>query len=147
MPLGPVEFLAIKFPEERISREVIDALTALVSSGTIRIVDVLAARKSPEGVVSIIELADLDPEIQLALDPFVDDVMGLISDDDVRAWAASMDNGTSAGFLLYENIWATRFRDAVVAAQGEVLFHERLPRAVVDSLLAWAEEPEPAHAG
>jgi hypothetical protein len=32
----------------------------------------------------------------------------------------------------------------VANARGEVLFHERLPRAVVDALLASAAEAEPA---
>jgi uncharacterized membrane protein len=146
MSLGPVEFLAIKFPEERINREVVDALTALVDNGTIRIVDVLVARKGADGEVKVIELADLDPETLAALDPLVDDVMGLISESDVRQMAGTMESGSSVGFLLYEHTWATRFRDAVVNARGEVLFHERLPRAVVDSLLAAAAEPQPATA-
>jgi uncharacterized membrane protein len=146
MSLGPVEFLAIKFPEERISREVVDALTALVNSGTLRIIDVLVARKNASGDISIVELSDLDPETVQALDPVVDEVMGLISESDVRQMAASMENGTSAGFLLYENTWATRFRDAVVSARGELIIHERLPRAVVDALLASASEPEAASA-
>jgi hypothetical protein len=146
MSLGPVEFLAIKFPEERVSREVVDALTALVGSGTIRIIDVLVGRKGDDGETKVIELADLDPETLAALDPLVDDVMGLISESDVRQMAGSLENGSSVGFLLYENVWATRFRDAVVNARGEVLFHERLPRAVVDSLLQAAAEPQAAPA-
>jgi hypothetical protein len=146
MSLGPVEFLAIKFPEERIDREVVDALTALVNSGTIRIIDVLVGRRGDDGEIQVIELADLDPETLSALDPLVDDVMGLISESDVRQMAASMEKGSSVGFLLYENTWATRFRDAVVSARGELLFHERLPQRVVESLLASAAEAEPAGA-
>jgi hypothetical protein len=146
MSLGPVEFLAVKFPEERISREVVDALTALVSGGTIRIVDVLVARKGEDGEIKVIELADLDPETLAALDPLVDDIMGLISESDVRQMAATMEAGTSVGFLLYENTWATRFRDALVNARAEIVFHERLPSAVVDNLLASAAEAEPAKA-
>ncbi|MBV9325440.1 MAG: hypothetical protein JO352_16835 [Chloroflexi bacterium] len=142
MALGPVEFLALKFPEERIPREVVEELTALVNGGTIRIIDVLVARKSADGDIRVIELSDLDPETLTALDPLVDDIMGLISESDVRQMAASMESGSSAGFLLYENTWATRFRDAVVNTRGEVLFHERLPRSVVDSLLASAAEAQ-----
>jgi uncharacterized membrane protein len=146
MSLGPVEFLALKFPEERISREVVDALTALVNSGTIRIVDVLVARKTADGEIKVIELSDLEPETLMALDPLVDDIMGLISESDVRQMAATMESGSSVGFLLYENTWATRFRDAVVSARGEIIFHERLPSAVVESLLASAAEAQPANA-
>jgi hypothetical protein len=147
MSLGPVEFLAVKFPEERISREVVDAVAALVGNGTIRIIDVLVARKGDDGEIRVIELADLDPETLRALDPLVDDVMGLISESDVRQMAASMEKGTSVGFLLYENTWATRFRDALVNARAELIFHERLPSAVVESLLASAAEAESANAG
>jgi hypothetical protein len=45
-------------------------------------------------------------------------------------------------FMLFENVWATTFRDAVLNANGEIVMIERIPKAVIDELLAG--EPETA---
>jgi hypothetical protein len=40
--------------------------------------------------------------------------------------------------MLFENVWATRFVDAVANAKGEVIISERIPRAMLDEMLATA---------
>jgi uncharacterized membrane protein len=141
MSIGPIEFVAVKFPGNRFSGEIISALNALVDSGTIRIVDLLFATKNEAGEMHVLELADLDSESLAALDPLVEDVLGLFSEEDVHRLATTLDNGSSAGFMLFENVWATRFSEAVANARGEVILHEHLPRAVVEHLLAPVAEP------
>jgi hypothetical protein len=42
--------------------------------------------------------------------------------------------------LLFENAWAARFTEAVRNANGEVLLNERIPRAVIEEVLAEAAE-------
>jgi hypothetical protein len=36
--------------------------------------------------------------------------------------------------LLFENIWARKFREAVTEAGGVVVLQERIPRAVIEEL-------------
>jgi hypothetical protein len=50
--------------------------------------------------------------------------------------ASALDNNASAAVLLFENTWATRFAQAVRAAQGEVLLNERIPHQVIVEVLA-----------
>ena len=38
--------------------------------------------------------------------------------------------------MLFENVWATRFADAIRNARGEVVLNERIPRVVVEELEA-----------
>jgi hypothetical protein len=45
---------------------------------------------------------------------------------------------SAAAVLLFENKWATKFRDAVLNAQGELVMFERIPRQVLDAMM---EEP------
>jgi hypothetical protein len=37
--------------------------------------------------------------------------------------------------MLFENTWATRFRDALLGAGGEVVMIERIPKAAVDAMV------------
>ena len=52
----------------------------------------------------------------------------------------SLESNSSAALLLFEHSWATEFRDAIVNANGEVLVLERIPRNVVQEMLADSAE-------
>jgi hypothetical protein len=40
-------------------------------------------------------------------------------------------NNTSAGILLFENLWAVKFKEALIEADGRLLMQERIPHEVV----------------
>ena len=113
MSLGPIEFLAVKFPGNRFTGDIIQALNELVDSGRIRIVDLLFATKDEHGNMRVMQMDDLDAESLAALDPLVEDVLGIFSEEDVHRLSTRLDKGTSAGFMLFENVMATRFSAAV----------------------------------
>ncbi len=136
MPLGPIELLVVKFPGNRFRGEIVPALAELVESGTIRIIDIAFAIKGGDGQLTLLELSDLDPDVMGLFDPIVSDVTGLLSEEDERRLASALENNSSAALMLFENTWATRFADAVRNARGEVVVNERIPRVVIDELLA-----------
>ena len=143
MALGPVELLVIKFPGNEFRGEIAPALRELVENGTIRIIDLLFIKKDADGTVTANELMDLAPGLYELFDPLVSDIEGLLADDDVQALAGALENNSSAGVLLFENVWATRFRDAVVNANGQLILSERIPRSVIEAVTA-AKEAQPA---
>lgn len=135
MSLGPVEMLCIKFPGDSIKDEISSALKALVESKTIRIIDILFVKKSESGEVTMSEIDDLDVDHSI-LDPIIADITGLISEEDVQTMSQALGNDSFAALMLFENIWATTFRDAVLNAKGELLFSERIPSSVVEQVMA-----------
>jgi Family of unknown function (DUF6325) len=136
MSLGPIELLVVKFPGNQFKGEIAPALTELVEGGIIRVVDILFVRKGPDGAVEAVEINDLDDDDLAVFDPVIADVTGLLTDEDVRHFSQALENNSSAALLLFEHTWATRFRDAVLNAKGELLVSERIPKAVIDELLA-----------
>lgn len=142
MAFGPIELLAIKFTGNRFKGEIVNALSELVDAKQIRIVDFLYASRNDAGDLRIIELDELDSESLAAIDPLVGDLAGLLSQDDVLSLATTLENGSSLGVMLFENTWATRFAEAVVQANGTVVFNERIPRAVIQLLELDAQSQE-----
>ena len=136
MSLGPIEILCIKFPNSFVKDEIAAALKALVESKTIRIIDILFIRKSENGEVTMSEMDDLDEVDYSILDPIIADITGLISAEDVQTVAQSLDNNSFAALMLFENIWATKFRDAVLNAEGQLLLNERIPSSVIDQIMS-----------
>jgi hypothetical protein len=145
MSLGPVELIVIEFPGNEFRGEIAPALKALVDSHTIRIIDLVFISRDESGVVHSRELTEVESDLMLTWDPLVDDVLGLLSGDDIQQLGQSLGLNSSAALMLFENVWATDFRDAVVRANGRLVFSERIPRAIVDQAMAGAA-PEAATA-
>jgi hypothetical protein len=136
MALGPIEILVVRFPGNQFTGDIVPAITELVENGTVRIVDVLFIMKDDRGTVTVYEFTDLEPGLQGQFAPLFNDITQLLNDDDAHEMAASLENGSSAGLMLFENLWARRFAQAVRDAKGEVLLNERIPHAVIEEVLA-----------
>jgi hypothetical protein len=139
MSVGPIEYLVVAFPGNKFKGEIIPALAELVESNTIRILDLVFILKDEEGNVAAIELADLDPEDEAAAMSDISEVdSGLLNEDDIAVAAEALDLNSSAGLLVFENVWATRFAEAVRNADGQLVANERIPYDVVQAALAYA---------
>lgn len=137
MSLGPVEMLLVNFPGNQFKGEIVPALKELVEAGTIRILDILFLQKEADGTLIIVEIGDIeDDEVYAAFDPLVPEVNGFLSESDAITLAQSLETNSSAALMLFENTWATRFRDAIVNANGQVILNERIPRQVIETLVA-----------
>jgi Family of unknown function (DUF6325) len=135
--LGPVDYLVVEFPAGagNFTGEMADELLALVDSGTIRVIDVLILRKSEDGTVEAAEFSDIDElgplqavEAQLA---------ELLAEEDVAHLAAAMDPGSTAGVLIWENLWAAPFAAAARRSGGQLIASGRIPiQAIIASIEA-----------
>ena len=135
MSIGPVELLVVKFPGNQFTGEVGPALKELVDSGTIRVIDLLFAITDPQGNIAVVELSDLEGAAKGEFDPVVTDQTDLLTHDDARTLAARLGPDSSGAILLFENTWATKFRDAVLDAGGELVLSERIPKAAIDAMV------------
>jgi hypothetical protein len=133
MTLGPIDFVAIKFPGNKFSGEIIPALRELVANGTVRILDIIFVKKDAQGIVEAFELAALGPVEAKLFDHIEREIHPVISDTDLQAAAAALENNSSAGLILWENTWAVRFKGAVLKADGELLAYGRLADDFVKS--------------
>jgi hypothetical protein len=134
--MGPLELLAVRFPGNHFKGEIAESLAELVEAGTIRVIDILFAMKDSEGNLLVAEINDLPEDDFATFDPIIDDdLTGMLSEEDARNLAATIEPNSSAAIMLFENVWATRFRDAILNADGELVLSERIPKAVVDEIL------------
>lgn len=136
MSLGPIEMLMIRFPGDQISADLVPAMRELVNDGLVRIVDLLFIRKDAGGSVAVFELGDLSPDLAGQYAPLLNEVTELLNEEDAHELAASLENGSSAGIMLFEHVWATRFAQAVRASSGEVLLSERIPNTVIEEIIS-----------
>ena len=139
MDVGPVEILMVEFPGNKFTGEIAPALAELVDQGTIRVIDLLFVTKDGDGNVAAIELSDADDAVRSAFEPIVEEASGLLSEEDIEDLGEGLDPDSSAAMLLFEHVWATRFRDAIVDSGGELLARVPIPKEVVDEVIAARE--------
>jgi hypothetical protein len=135
--LGPVDYVVVEFPDgaSNFTGEMAEELVRLVNSGTIRLIDVLILTKNEDGTVDAMELSDIDElgELQ-ALEA---QLAELLAEDDVENLAAAMDPGSTAGVLIWENLWAAPFAAAARRSGGQLIATGRIPiQAIIASIEA-----------
>ena len=135
--LGPVDYIVVEFPAGAINfaGEMADELIALVEAGTIRLIDVLILTKSEDGTVDAIELSEIE---QLGpLQALEAQLAELLAEEDVAHLAAAMDPGSTAGVLIWENLWAAPFASAARRSGGQLIANGRIPiQAIIASIEA-----------
>jgi hypothetical protein len=135
--LGPVDYLVVEFPagESKFTGEMAEELVALVDAGTIRVIDALILTKDAEGSIEAMELSDV--ENLGPLQQVEAELAELLAEDDVVNLAAAMDPGSTAGVLIWENLWAAPFAAAARRAGGQLIADGRIPiQAIIASIEA-----------
>ena len=136
MTLGPIDFLALEFPGNKFDGSILTSLFELVQAGVIRIIDLGVIVKDQDGSVFVRELKELDPDTIRVMDPLKVEVTSLITRNDVDSIAAGLANNSTAGLMLFENLWAVKTKQAMLDADARVLMFERIPHEVVEENLA-----------
>src|SRR5262249_45058111 len=116
------------------------ALADLVDKGTIRIMDLAFVGKDADGNVLGMELTDLDEDEARAFDGVGAGGADLISEQDLHDIGEELAPNSSPAMLVWENVWATAFAEAVREADGELLDHDRIPHEVLQAAIDWAAE-------
>jgi Family of unknown function (DUF6325) len=135
--LGPVDYLVVEFPAgaSNFTGEMAEELVALVDAGTIRLIDVLILTKAEDGTVEAMELSDIEELGEL--EALESELAELLAADDVAHLAAAMDPGSTAGVLIWENLWAAPFASAARRSGGQLIANGRIPiQAIIASIEA-----------
>jgi hypothetical protein len=135
MEMGPIDYLVVEFPGNRMTGEGWPLLVDLVDRGIIRLLDLVFIRKDEDGSVAAVSLQDLgDDAVELAV--FEGASSGLLGDDDLAEAANAVEPGCSAGVLVYENVWAAPFAAALRRSGAQLVAYGRIP---VQAILAALE--------
>ena len=125
--LGPIDYVIIEFPGSQMTGEGFPILVDLVDRGIIRLLDLVFVRKDEDGSVRGMAIADFDHDGSLDLAVFEGASSGLLGDDDIAEAGGVLEPGSSAGILVYENLWAAPFAAAMRRSGGQVVATGRIP--------------------
>ena len=135
LALGPIDYLALEFPEARMNGEGLAAILDLVDRGLVRILDLRAVKREADGTFTEIEIADFDSDGTLDLAVFEGISSGLLDDDDLSQAASLIEPGKVVALLVWENTWAAPFVSAMRRVGADVIASGRIPASDVIDML------------
>jgi hypothetical protein len=138
--VGPIDYLVVEFPGNRMKGEAFPLLVDLVDRGLIRVIDLAFVRKELDGSVVGMALSDVDGDGELDLTVFEGASSGLLGDDELEDAGSILEPGSSAGVLVYENVWAAPFATAIRRSGGQLVASGRIP---IQALLSALDAVEP----
>jgi hypothetical protein len=138
--LGPIDYLAVEWPDRHVTGEGFRLLMDLVDRGIVRVLDILFIGKDADGNVSKVGVAEVAHSD--ALDERLWGLSsGLLDQSDIDQLAAAREPGSLAGILVYENVWAVPMWTAIDSSSARLVGAGRIPAG---DLIAELDATDPA---
>lgn len=137
--MGPISYLIVEFPGNKMTGEGFPALVDLVDRGLIRILDLLFVTRDADGTTRVLNLADIDGDGTLDLAVFEGASSGLLDASDVVDAGSVIEPGSSAGVLLFENRWAIDFVSALRRGGAQLVSAGYVPLDALEAALDAAD--------
>jgi hypothetical protein len=138
-PLGPISYLIVEFPGNKMTGEGFAHLLDLVDRGVIRILDLMFVTRGDDGSIRALDLQDIDHDGKFDLAVFAGASSGLLAQSDLSEAASVIEAGSSAGILIFENRWATPFVQALRRGEAQLVAAGYIPQ---DDLVAALDAAE-----
>src|ERR1700694_4044671 len=134
MKIGPLEFVVIGSKGHEFMREIMPELNDIQENGLIRVVDLFFVRKDAEGAVTVLEVHDLNDEELAAFNPIKEDLMGLLTHEDIALLTAAVPPDTSAVIVLLEHAWIVNLTEGLQRAGAVLLAGGMVPQTAMEQL-------------
>ena len=119
--LGPIDYLAVVFPDGRVTGEEFQVLMDLVQRGVIRVLDLEFIAKSGDGSTRKVTLDEVEhsPDVDVAL--WAGAESHLLDQSDFDAFASDIAPGSVASILVYENVWEAPLLAAIGRGRAQTV--------------------------
>jgi hypothetical protein len=133
--LGPISYLIVEFPGNKMTGEGLPILVDLVDRGLIRILDLRFITRSADGSTQFIDLQDIDRDGTFDVAVFDGVSSGLLDESDISDATSVIEPGSSAGILIFENRWATAFTQALRRGNAKLVAAGYIPHDILAASL------------
>jgi Family of unknown function (DUF6325) len=140
--LGTVDWIVVEFPGSKLTGEIAPILADYVNRGLIRVLDLLFLKKAEDGSFEAFEATDLEETEIGELRELEREMAMVLSEQDVADLAATIEPGSSAAVLVWENLWSVPFGVAVRHAGGQLVASGRIPVQAVIAAMEADEDNE-----
>lgn len=123
---GPIDYIIVGFEGSKFDGSVLKALADAIDKGIIALVDLSLITKSEGGDVAILNVADLGDAYAVEFIEKYKPEGQQVTQDDIDEVSDLLENNTSAGLLIVEQLWAKPLKKALIDAKGVLVAEGRI---------------------
>ncbi|MCW3999366.1 MAG: DUF6325 family protein [Candidatus Bathyarchaeota archaeon] len=138
--MGPVDYLIVGFPGNKFNGKIVPEMVDLERRGIIRVIDLVFVTKDANGAIFVTEARDLQGDEGRAFEKLAGNLKEWFYEGDINALGESLPNESSAALLLFENLWAIRFKEALIDSDAVLIDMGRIPPENLDKVRALFDE-------
>jgi hypothetical protein len=139
--LGPIDYLAVEFPNGTVTGEGFRLLMDLGQRGIIRVLDLEFIARGADGTARKVALGDLDCAADVDVTVWRGAESDVLDQADFDTVASSIAASSVAGILIYENVWAAPLIAAIDRSGARIVGEGRVS---LDDVLAALGSPDTA---
>jgi hypothetical protein len=136
--MGPISYLIVEFPGNKMTGDGLQALVDLVDRGLVRVLDLEFVTRRDDGSVAAIAMHELDTG-GFDVSVFEGVSSGLLDQSDFDDARDAIRPGSAAAILIFENRWATTFVQGLRRGGAELVAAGYIP---LDDIAAALEATE-----
>ena len=123
---GPIDYIIVGFEGNKFKGEILKELESAADSGVIAVLALALISKNEKGSLASVSLSDLDDQTVMRFTKQPGYSQKLVTEDDIKEVGDLLENNTSAGFLVIEQLWAKPLKKAILNANGVLVAEGRI---------------------
>lgn len=131
---GPIDYIIVNFTGNKFNGGVLEELAKVVKDGVIAVLDIALITKDKDGEVAALELSDMQDAGVAGFAKANQIESGLITADDVDEVGDIIEDNSSVGLLVIEQLWAKGLKKAIIDAGGELIAEGRIHPEAAEEL-------------
>jgi hypothetical protein len=128
-----VEYFVVVLPDRGSLAGVVPAVTEMVTSQRIRVLDLVVLARGTDGALDVVEVGDAE---DLAALHELEGDTGLLSENDLQLASSAVRPGEVGMVLVAEDRWAEQLSTAARGVGGRIVAGERIPALRVEAAVA-----------
>lgn len=123
---GPIDYIVVSFSGNKFEGNIIKALEEASNNGTIDVLALALLSKDEEGNVTTLDTVNLGEEFVIEFSKIIKADDNIVTQDDIDEVGEMLENNTSAGLLVVEQLWAKPLKQAIQEANGTLIAEGRI---------------------
>ncbi len=130
---GPIDYIIVGFEGNTFDGSILKALSNAIDSGVISLVALAVISKDRTGTVTEVDITESDDGYAVEFARKYAKKTERVKYEDIHEMAGILENNTSAGLLVIEQLWAKPLKKALLDAKGILVAEGRIhPEAAAE---------------
>jgi hypothetical protein len=130
---GTIDYIIVGFKGNKFDGSILKALGDAIDSGVISLVALVMIIKDKDGTVTKVDITNLGDEYVVEFAEKYQAKDDYVTGEDVEEMGDLLENDTSAGLLVIEQLWAKPLKKSILDANGVLVAEGRIhPEAAAE---------------